>query len=70
MEGWGSCEILECPDRFLLRINGSIPDDYALLILVHEWGHALVWDECPDESPHGPIWGVAFSSAYEALFDA
>lgn len=70
MEEWGSCERLECPDRFLLRINGNIPDDYALLIFIHEWSHAKVWGDDPNETAHGPLWGITFSRCYAALFDA
>lgn len=70
MEEWGSCEKLESPDRFIIRIHSRLSDDLAVSILAHEWAHARAWSEDPLVENHGPEWGVAYSRCYRALFDA
>lgn len=69
MEEWGSCEKLESPNRFVIRIHPKLADDWALYILVHEWAHARAWMDDPLVENHGSEWGVAYSRTYQAIFD-
>lgn len=70
MDEWGSCEKLESPDRFIIRIHQRLSDDWAVSILAHEWAHARAWTDDPTIPNHGPEWGIAYSRCYSALFDA
>lgn len=69
MEEWGSCEKLESPTRFVIRVHHKLPDDWALYTLVHEWAHALSWSDDPLVENHGAEWGVAYARCYQAIFD-
>tara|TARA_R100000808_G_scaffold134_1_gene992 strand:- start:23271 stop:23576 length:306 start_codon:yes stop_codon:yes gene_type:complete len=69
MEEYGTCEYLEEPDRFLIRIHARLADSEALGILAHEWAHALAWTDDPLVDAHGPEWGVAYSRCYQALWE-
>jgi len=69
MDEYGTCEFLEEPDRFLIRLHERLPDSDAMHILAHEWAHAVAWTDDPLVEAHGPEWGVAYSRCYQALFE-
>lgn len=55
--------------KFVIRISRKLGNDIAVLMLLHEWAHALCWQigkkiECPD---HGAEWGVAYSRVYQTF---
>ena len=55
--------------KFVLRISRKLGNDISILMLLHEWSHALCWQlntkiECPH---HGAEWGVAYSRVYTAF---
>jgi hypothetical protein len=55
--------------KFVIRISRKLGNDISILMLLHEWAHALCWQvgqkfECPD---HGAEWGVAYSRVYRAF---
>jgi hypothetical protein len=66
------------PRWFSIRLSGRLTQEAAIDVLVHEWAHAMSWDQHLDRmsrSPcisaqafeaaaHGPAWGVAYSRAY------
>jgi len=68
LEEWGSCERLESPDRFLIRIGAELSEEWAVAILVHEWAHAKAWTEDALVECHGPEWGLAYSRCYQAIY--
>lgn len=51
---------------FLIRVTRKIANDLAILTLLHEWAHAICWQEGTKISlnDHGPEWGVAYSRVY------
>lgn len=52
-------------ERFIIRISSGLEEDAAILILMHEWAHALAWTfERAGVRDHGPEWGVAYSRVY------
>jgi len=56
---------------FNIRINGMVDNDLAVILLLHEWAHAICWQEgtkIPLDD-HGPEWGVAYSRVYLSLQD-
>ena len=55
--------------RFAIRVSRTASPHEALLVLAHEWAHALVWDlQGPREDHHEEHWGLAYSRCYRAVF--
>ena len=52
--------------RFVIRISRKLGNDISILMLLHEWAHALCWHPESKFSPpdHGAEWGVAYSRVY------
>lgn len=62
-EHWGWCEFYG--DSFGIAIDKRANNDLAVLILLHEWAHALAWTHRHDTvKDHGPEWGLAYSRVY------
>jgi hypothetical protein len=48
--------------RFIIKIDRTFEEYYAIEILMHEYAHALAWGK--DKDVHGPQWGIAYSVVY------
>lgn len=57
----GYCEFNDKKQQFDIRINNKLCSDAAILILLHEWAHALTWEHAEhpevDEEGHGSLFG-------------
>ncbi len=53
---------------FLIRINKTLPEYYAIDVLLHEIGHCISWDENAEEM-HGASWGEAYSMVYRKFLE-
>ncbi len=56
----GECMFKE--GEFWIRINRELEAYMAIEVLLHEWAHALAWNEKKDAHHDG--WGIAFSRVY------
>lgn len=70
----GDCELKEMArkgkkqKRFVIRISKFLDDQTAILVLLHEWAHALAWTwEHDTVDDHGAEWGLAYARTYCAL---
>lgn len=52
--------------RFVIRVDKSLTEDAAILILFHEWAHALCWDTNFMPGDHHVIWGIAYAMVWKA----
>lgn len=59
--------------KFYIHICSSIDESRAMDVLLHEWAHAIAWNNLLDavktdeefhKLSHGPEWGVAYSKVY------
>lgn len=59
--------------KFYIHICASIDEPRAMDVLLHEWAHAIAWNNMLDavktdeefhRLSHGPEWGVAYSKVY------
>lgn len=57
--------------KFVIRITRKIGNDHAIMHLLHEFAHAISWQENQqiDTDDHGPEWGVAYSRVYRTFKD-
>ncbi len=62
--------------KFVIRISRKLGNDISILMLLHEWAHAMVgnmrcWEEednpYTDPPEHGAEWGVAYSRVYSCF---
>jgi hypothetical protein len=58
----GLCERFDTHYRIKVR---RAPHPYALMILVHEWAHALAWTSRTD---HNNVWARKYSELYGEFF--
>lgn len=64
----GLTSINEKKKRIEICIDEDLDEDLAVVVLIHEWAHAISWDFSPKPVPdHGPEWGLAYSRAYRVL---
>lgn len=70
----GDCELKDVTRkgkterRFIIRISKYIDEQTSILILLHEWAHAVAWTwEHDTVEDHGAEWGVAYARVYRAL---
>ena len=57
----GLCESKN--DCFLIRIDKTLPEYYAIDVLLHEYAHVIAWGK--DKSDvHGTHWGKSYSKIY------
>ena len=61
----GQCEFRN--DRFIIKINKKLPENYSVDVLLHEFAHAVAWDK--DADVHGPNWGKAYSKVYRLYLE-
>jgi hypothetical protein len=61
----GQCEKVK--NKFLIKINVKLPENYSIDVLIHEVAHALAWDK--DADVHGPNWGRAYSKVYRMFLE-
>lgn len=52
--------------RFDIRIAKGLSWDATWQVLIHEWAHALAWQEGHETvDDHDPLWAIALSRIYE-----
>ena len=51
--------------KFHVRIRKTLPEYYAIDVLVHEISHCLAWNSCGHT--HNLCWGKAYSRAYRTF---
>lgn len=74
----GDCLRTAC--RFRIRISRELPDRFAADVLLHEWAHAMAWDDALSRAvkrcrtdlefqrlAHGRKWGIAYSRVYSTF---
>ena len=66
---YGDCSLVRKPTpHFLIRIDRTLGNESALMILAHEWAHAVSWTaEHLEIADHGPEWGIAYARVWRAL---
>lgn len=52
-------------NKFVIRVSSALHDDAAILILFHEWAHALSWESRFMPGDHHVIWGIAYSLVWK-----
>ena len=71
MEDHGDCTFLKeskLGPFFVIRVNKELDEVAQVLVLIHEWAHALSWgSESHRIRNHGPEWGIAMSRVWQAL---
>lgn len=64
----GDCDLVEDEfgeKRFVIRLNSKVDETAKVLMLVHEWSHAVSWfSPGPD---HGKAWGQAYARCYRTI---
>jgi hypothetical protein len=53
-------------DKFVIQIEKTLPEFYAIDVLIHELSHALSWDK-DKKNIHGKQWGKAYSLVYSTF---
>lgn len=48
-------------NKFIIQINSNMDETARILMLVHEWAHAMTWH---DKAVHGFKWARAYRRAY------
>jgi len=61
----GLCE--KKKDKFIIKINQNLSENYSIDVLIHEFAHILAWDK--DSDMHGPNWGRAYSKVYRLFLE-
>jgi glycine cleavage system regulatory protein len=61
----GLCEKVD--NKFVIKININLPENYSIDVLIHEIAHAVAWDK--DADFHGPNWGRAYSKVYRMFLE-
>lgn len=72
---WGYCTLYRDsetgkPLYFLIAIDNRIPAPLVAETLVHEWAHAVAWQEGKAVDDHGPEWGVTYARIYSQVIDS
>lgn len=60
-EDAGDCDLIR--RRFYIRVDKQLCKDAAILVLFHEWAHALSWRQSI-RVDHGQAWGNAYSKIW------
>lgn len=64
---YGDCE--KKRGHFNIRLSKAMNFHESLLVLIHEWAHAMSWDLQNRRDPHhDEHWGVCYSRCYRAVF--
>jgi hypothetical protein len=61
----GDCRLKN--DKFYIRIDKTLPENYAIDVATHEIAHCLSWNHEFDE--HGDSWGKAYSIVYRKFLE-
>lgn len=61
----GQCE--KKNNRFIIKVNPKLSENYSIDVLIHEVAHAVAWDK--DTDIHGPNWGRAYSKVYRLFLE-
>ncbi|MFY4731147.1 SprT-like domain-containing protein [Nitrospira sp. BLG_2] len=61
----GQCE--KKHNRFIIKVNPKLSENYSIDVLIHEVAHAVAWDK--DTDIHGPNWGRAYSKVYRLFLE-
>lgn len=67
----GDCTLMKKPRHYRIRISNELPADAAVLVLIHEFAHALSWNSdkiLPGD--HNAVWGIAYGQVYRAWFES
>lgn len=70
---WGQCTLRwkgDKPHYFSISVDSRIPEPLIVETLVHEWAHAVAWQEGRNVDDHGPEWGVAYARLYQLVIDS
>ena len=73
-------ECIRRPERYVIRLNDTMPENIAVETLLHEWAHALAWNFSLDQlaraldvdreeferASHDEAWGCAYSRVWRA----
>lgn len=61
----GDCDLIEGKHGryFRIRIDTRLSTEHAFYILLHEWAHALTWDQS-DIHDHGDAWGTTYAELW------
>lgn len=55
---------------FKIRLCSTLPFQFQMWVLIHEWAHCMTWDITHDKhGDHGAHFGVAYSEAYKAIYE-
>ncbi len=71
-DAWGLCWLI-CddagrPSHFRIDISTEHGERHMLLeTLMHEWAHAVAWQDGKNVSDHGPEWGVVYARIYQHM---
>lgn len=58
------------PHHFIICIDSRLSWEATWQVLVHEWAHALAWNEASATvTDHGPEFGIAYSRIWEDLVE-
>ena len=73
MPDWGDCTFVKESKKgpmFIIRVSKELDEDCAIMILLHEWAHALSWGSDSHRiRSHGPEWGIAMSRIWQAMIE-
>lgn len=61
----GQCELKD--NKFLIKINRNLPENYSIDVVLHEVAHAVAWEK--DSDIHGNNWGKAYSKVYRLFLE-
>jgi hypothetical protein len=61
----GLCEKQD--DKFVIKVNTNLSENYSIDVLIHEVAHVLAWDK--DADVHGLNWGKAYSKVYRMFLE-
>lgn len=54
------------PSHFIIAVANDISWDATWQVLIHEWAHAVAWNEGHDTAcDHDPEWAIALSRIYQ-----
>ena len=75
MPDLGDCTMVSKPKSsdtpyYQIRVNRELSEASQVLVLIHEWAHALSWTtDSHRVRAHGPEWGLACSRIWQALVE-
>jgi len=64
----GLCSLNKSKKRFTISIDKRLSEDAQVLVLLHEWAHALDWSPDKNRWPHSETWGENYARCLR-IFD-